>query len=411
MADWERLRRSVDLRKMDDEDKAKGTGAIMMISFIVAFSAAIVVFFAQQSRTGDFYVFAEYGLGVLQLPTYMEDLTLASWLIGLGLFVSTFCLSVAGLNSCRRFMKFSLFLVLAFSGLCIAGGAYTLSFINGLASVSSVEPVLEGVERELQDFAVAVYDTCCFEAGLIVNPAAEGFGGSLTADDVRWDDITLCSEFFDDPETTRDDILTEICVGNRLHVQYFEKTVTDNICSTLNSTKVNIKGQSLGSISLEQLTRGRGSITIVGPANSPEYGCGGGKVKSFMYIVYLWGLTTTRPLALSMIILGVINVMLVLLGVASLGLSSGSDVELSMAVINAYMQQQQQQQTNSHVSQSVQSTTSRSSSNRESDRLSKRTSSNRASVERSSSNRRASKSNNVEVAIPAESFEDIDDRI
>lgn len=344
MTDRTSVRTSVRIGKEEEKEaKNGGNGAIVVISMLIALGASALIFLARQAKTDDFYTFGEYLLRVMQQPSYLVQLTAGVFVSGLALFSSSFFTSVVSLLNKRGLMKLGLGLMFVSAAFVLTGGGIILSFVGTLNGNVNEATVVssEGEARELQDFSVAMYQKCCLDADFVdVNTAAVGRFSGIDADHLRYTDAALlCSSnaFLSLPS---DEQLVEYCVGSYAHVQWFEVAVTDYVCSALNSTTVNIKGESVGPLDIEVLTKGVLDIPIASSAAEPVYGCGGGKVKSFQYINYLWFLSVTKPVGIAMVVVGVLSLLLTMMGIASLGLSSSTDMDLDMAVINAYMDQQ-----------------------------------------------------------------------
>ncbi|GBG26763.1 Hypothetical Protein FCC1311_029852 [Hondaea fermentalgiana] len=332
-----------ELKSLESEVHGTVSTAVVVISILTGACGAVSLFFAQQVKSDAFYTFAGYVIKVMDQPQYMDQLTFGAFLSSFATFFFSFCLMLVSLFQKRRLAFFFLVMVVVAAILEICGGAIILDYIGNLDESTNGGTVQENnAARQLQDFSIAMYEQCCRLPGH-VGPNAAITRLSIEPDDQRsWDNIVTCDEFYSGGYyTSLTDIekVSESCIGSIAHVQWFEYAVTDYVCSTLNSTIVDVAGETLGTLSIEQLTAPTTLIPIAGEASQPIYGCGGGKIRSFQYMNYVWLLNVCRPAAIALISTGSLAFILGLLACASLGLTSSGEADLNMLLFNSYVEE------------------------------------------------------------------------
>lgn len=348
------IQRSIrsEIKSLENAQPHRLSLLLLFSSIAIGAANALIVFFAHKLKEDDFSTFAGYVVHVMDIQeNQFKKLVEVSYVAGCLSFVLCTILYLVTVFNIKRLMTFCLGLVLLGAVSNVAGGAIILSTISGLDStVTDTSDFENSTTRQLLDFSVAMYDQCCRVAGLVHSDAAITRLG-IAIDDERWDNLETCETFYTaayyNKLSTMEKLL-DTCVGSYGHVQWFDLAVTDFICGTINSTVVDISGLSIGSFSIEQLTEPTTKIPIVGDASEPTFGCGGGKISAFQFVMYAWILTSCRPVAIAMISTGSISIFLCLVGFGSLCLGpTDGDQSMSLDFWNAYMTKDHSSQGNS----------------------------------------------------------------
>eukprot|EP00512_Aurantiochytrium_limacinum_P010558 CAMPEP_0171562942 /NCGR_PEP_ID=MMETSP0960-20121227/15323_1 /TAXON_ID=87120 /ORGANISM="Aurantiochytrium limacinum, Strain ATCCMYA-1381" /LENGTH=315 /DNA_ID=CAMNT_0012115891 /DNA_START=150 /DNA_END=1093 /DNA_ORIENTATION=- len=294
------IQRSIrsEIKSLENAQPHRLSLLLLFSSIAIGAANALIVFFAHKLKEDDFSTFAGYVVHVMDIQeNQFKKLVEVSYAAGcLSFFLCTILYLVTVFNI-KRLMAFCLGLVLLGAVSNVVGGAIILSTISGLDStVTDTSDFENSTTRQLLDFSVAMYDQCCRVAGLVHSDAAITRLG-IAIDDERWDNLETCETFYTaayyNKLSTMEKLL-DTCVGSYGHVQWFDLAVTDFICGS--TTK----------------------IPIVGDASEPTFGCGGGKISAFQFVMYAWMLTSCRPVAIAMISTGSISIFLCLVGFGSL---------------------------------------------------------------------------------------------
>jgi hypothetical protein len=332
----------------EGEEKQVGNAGIAIGSVVSAACAGAVIFMAHAAKKSEFYPFMVYVLQTMQQTPYMDFLLNGAFIVSLALFASSALLSCSAVLERRALTKVGILLVFVSSGFMVAGGAISLNYIGDLdGNVNNdAQPASSGPAREVQDFSISMYNRCCLSQNYVnASTAKDLWLGRLEAADM--DDATskvqTCAELANAKlDKTKAADLLKPCIGSPAHVQWFDIATTDWLCEQMNNTLVNIDGFVLRGIPLVTLTLGAPEVEVAGFAASKIYGCGGGKIKAFQFLIYIWFQNTCKPVALSLLICGIVSLLACFFAVASLSLGGAAEdnARVDMATLEAYMNRQ-----------------------------------------------------------------------
>jgi hypothetical protein len=333
----------------DDKERHAGNAGIALGSVVSSASAGAVLFMAHAAKKSEFYPFMVYVLQTMQQTPYMDVLLNGAFFVSLVLFGSSALLSCSAVFERRALIKVGILLVFVSSGFMIAGGAVSLNYISELDNnINNAEPASTGPAREVQDFSISMYNRCCLSQGYVNAVTAQGLWAvaslAVSNMDAYSSSVQTCAELAANTKADKASLIYQLtaCIGSPAHVQWFDVATTDWLCGQMNHTQVDIAGFMLKGYPLLTLTLGQKNIEVAGPAISPVYGCGGGKIKAFQYAIYLWFQNTCKPVALALLICGIVSLLACFFAIASLSLGGAGreDARVDMAMLEAYMNRQ-----------------------------------------------------------------------
>jgi len=356
-------RRSVrtDAKTPSDDSVNVGGTYVALGSLLSSGSAVLILSQAAAVRSNAFYEFGSYVLEVMSISPYMVYLVNGTAATSVALFLTSFIAGICALMNKRFATKIALVFTLIAAIMVLVGGIIIVNFTSDIESQTSSDGTsLEGPGRELQDFSVAMYGACCLEPGFVhADAAIKDFGSDIRIDTSIYpanrpegsslpygslqNDMLTCEEFYKNGNNRLNikgfQTAVDPCVGNFAHLQYFRVAVSaPQLCSILNSTEINIDGESLFGVPITSLTKGQEVLVIASDASPSSNGCGGGKIKGFQYTVFVWFKHTCRPVGLFMVIVGTINILLFLTALASLSMSkTSSSLNLEIQDVNNYI--------------------------------------------------------------------------
>jgi len=325
-----------------DDEKA-GAAGLTLVALLTAIASAVVLVEAHHVKKDEFYRFTVYSLHVLDSYPYMQNLVNGTFVVSLALFFSSFVTATAGVLRKPKPAKFGLVAIFISAVFVLTGGIITLNFVGDIdGDVNNEQPVLSGPNRELLDFSIAMYEKCCLRRSYVDAFVSANLWPFLEADDIEDSlrDIQTCQEHFSgNKDYSSPQVRLASCIGNRDHLQWFlNATDEDFICGMFNSTDIDIVGFEIQGYSLEQLTLGAQAVNIAGPASRPEYGCGGGMIKAFQLVVYIWFRNTIMPVGSVLVGAGIVSILAAFFGLASLCLtSSTTEMTIDRDLIDAYL--------------------------------------------------------------------------
>jgi len=324
------------------DEKAEVNVVLVLITWVVALGSVVPLYMAQNLRSDAFYLFTAYVIREMRLFDYIGVFTLGCFLAALALFLSAFLTTVSALLSSRTGTKVGLGMMILSSTGCVIGGVYSTRRISGFDNDVNGVGVSDVSTGQVQDFASAMYGECCIKPGFVQDTTTSAnLWPILEPTDMEnyLFSLQTCDDFYSDNRdfTSLKNQLVH-CIRNRDNVEYFRLATTPWMCDTLD-TSINIEGKELNGFRLSTFTNDQTVISIIGEASKEgNYGCGGGKVKAFMFAVYLWFESSCAPLAFVLTIVGGISLLLSFFGVASSCLSeSSSDYQMDMEMVRAYM--------------------------------------------------------------------------
>lgn len=323
---------------------------LTLLTMLTAIGSIVVLYFTWQCKKSDLYNFMVYVIYVMEEYPYIQNLITGAFLTSASLFISSFLTGTFGLLGKTSLAKFGLFLCFCSAGGMTAGGIISLGFVGDLdknvnANRGAGDPAEQESFKRLQDFSVAMYSGCCLaEQGLgdYVDPVkASDAWGFLKAEQIEayTSDFIKC-EFLEANTVDKASIEYALasCFNDEGHLQWFKNAVTEQMCTVFEETTVDIDGKTLFDFTLSSLTEGVTDIVLRGKAEPGILGCGGGKLKAFQVLIYFWFQSLARPIALSLLIVGIASLLILMFAVASTCLSQNEDMDVDMSAIQNYIQ-------------------------------------------------------------------------
>mmetsp|Transcript_10723 Transcript_10723/g.23617 ORF Transcript_10723/g.23617 Transcript_10723/m.23617 type:complete len:417 (-) Transcript_10723:48-1298(-) len=337
----------------DGEENDKKTGQLVMAltSMLCACACIYVTILAWQLRKSDFYTFSTYGVTIMGEYDYIRVLVFGAFFSSLGGYVATFILATGAVTQKTITAQVGILLCFVAGGVMAFGGYRTLQNIdildtnlkNGGVENSRTAPVGTNSIQTLQDWSTATYQDCCIEEGLVNASTAPIKQFASFVDGVDPDEITdesiydfrLC----DSPAhqaLTGNAAALQPCIYHETQVFWFQEAATDEfLCGLLKGATVTVEGVVIAGQNIEAIVQ-RPEVTLVDEAEN--WGCGGGKLRAFQGLVYVWFQNSCRGIGLALLITGIVFVLVSMLNFCSLQLSgSNRQYEVDMDVIDNYV--------------------------------------------------------------------------
>jgi len=340
-------------------------------------------------KVDDLYSFAQYALAVLQQTQLVNYAAIGSLLLGLAIVVCGALWGAAALKYKKNVSRFVLVVVIGVSAAQLALGALIQQGVGTIEdAIYSTQPSTGGdgfIER-VKHFQYSMFNTCCAANGW----SSEVYGANSSTLDYKDDcsrvknSTVSCSDVCVDdglkawnlPNTgglvippedkdldgyvKRCDLLAfpnvcglcchagtapRTCIFNPELYREYDATVQANkgpLCAQMKRAIIDITGVKVpGVISIEiaGFTNGYTKLPIVGPPVDPTYGCGKGFAKAFEAAQFLWAKQKLTPLATCLLAVGVLQILVAFLGLASSASTTGRAKETPEQAYDRYMRE------------------------------------------------------------------------